>query len=577
MPVIVDPQAERVFRSLESLLRREDLRLLTEENRVELLTDWEDIDERERRLDDRLFIGLVGGTGVGKSTFINALAGREISSSSDRRPTTDRITVYSHESLELPDEFPTSDLSEPRVHHTEEALERVVLLDFPDFDSVEAKHRDILFRFLPHLDVVFVLSDDVKYADRCLFDLLSELPHDSRNIYYVLNKIDALRTRYASQSETIVEEMLEDWRGKLREHAGLDVESDRLYAISALEALNAGDGEARRAAGSFSVVLDLLSSYREEKWRREAKSLNLLGRKHANAVQVRSAVLSEENGALLPRLRECLDSWARELGESLDRLSDEALNEPQRRSLRAQSLGGSAERWPMPISLFFSTFARRARRRATRAAGVEDRFDRAGLVACIRRHYRATLDVFANLASAVSVELEGSHVSFEFSSDVDRGSSERSDEWAEEIAQRLAGSLEDVAAAPPSISRLSVHGPAALLVVVALGGRFIAGYSETAADEGFFAHVGGGFGRSLTPTVLVSVAAAAIVAYGLVAYGQWSKRGVELDEAVARLLGEVRETVESRVRGGLEQFTEFVAALDREWEEVEGLFEGFEA
>jgi len=44
--------------------------------------------ERARFPGDAYVLALVGGTGVGKSTLLNALAGEEISTASARRPTT---------------------------------------------------------------------------------------------------------------------------------------------------------------------------------------------------------------------------------------------------------------------------------------------------------------------------------------------------------------------------------------------------------------------------------------------------------------------------------------------------------
>ena len=43
-----------------------------------------------------LTIGLLGGTGVGKSTLMNALAGSEVASTSHRRPHTDQVLLYRH-------------------------------------------------------------------------------------------------------------------------------------------------------------------------------------------------------------------------------------------------------------------------------------------------------------------------------------------------------------------------------------------------------------------------------------------------------------------------------------------------
>ena len=90
---------------------------LDDASRKRLLAVWEGVRVAERDLDDVLVIGLVGGTGVGKSTLINALAGDAISTSSDRRPTTDRVIVYRHERTLLPSLLPHTDIAEPQRLH----------------------------------------------------------------------------------------------------------------------------------------------------------------------------------------------------------------------------------------------------------------------------------------------------------------------------------------------------------------------------------------------------------------------------------------------------------------------------
>ena len=82
-------------------------------------------------------VAILGTFSAGKSTFINALAGQEVSRSSDRRPTTDRVIVYRHVKTEISGDVPTVDFAQPEVLHDNRALEKVVLLDFPDFDSAE--------------------------------------------------------------------------------------------------------------------------------------------------------------------------------------------------------------------------------------------------------------------------------------------------------------------------------------------------------------------------------------------------------------------------------------------------------
>jgi predicted GTPase len=50
--------------------------------------------ERLRLAGDAYVVALVGGTGVGKSSLLNALAGEEITAASPRRPTTDHAVAW---------------------------------------------------------------------------------------------------------------------------------------------------------------------------------------------------------------------------------------------------------------------------------------------------------------------------------------------------------------------------------------------------------------------------------------------------------------------------------------------------
>ena len=59
-------------------LENKDAKLLAADKRQQLLKTWRDVTQQEETLDDAILIGLVGGTGVGKSTFINGYVGERI-------------------------------------------------------------------------------------------------------------------------------------------------------------------------------------------------------------------------------------------------------------------------------------------------------------------------------------------------------------------------------------------------------------------------------------------------------------------------------------------------------------------
>jgi energy-coupling factor transporter ATP-binding protein EcfA2 len=335
--------------ALGSLLARPVFRAIRGPERDRLLGSWQELAARERALDDRLFLGIVGGTGVGKSTLINAIAGAVVSRAGDRRPTTDRVVVYRHARCPLPADLPGQDLSLPEAIHQEEGLERLVIFDFPDFDSVEADHAAILGRFLPRLDLLLVVVDDEKYADLRLFEVLRAVPQAEPNLHFVLNKLDRLLERYRGRWPLVAKEIAEDFSRKLEGYTGLKSRPERMSALSARVALERrtgngppdGDGAAE---GDFRAVLELLESYRAEKRRRAAKEANL---EVLKGDLVREAAEIGLDGALEARAAAARRSIAErrtELEALLAALPARVLGSRERRALQSQALERAGRR-----------------------------------------------------------------------------------------------------------------------------------------------------------------------------------------------------------------------------------------
>jgi uncharacterized membrane protein (DUF485 family) len=143
-------------------------------------------------------LALVGGTGVGKSSLLNAIAGSSVSDASVRRPTTAHPLAWVPRSgrgdlagllgwLGVPDR----DVRD----HGGDALGDVAILDLPDLDSVEGTHRERVEAILPRVDAVVWVTDPEKYHDAILHDdfLADWLPRLDRQLV-VLNKSDRLST-----------------------------------------------------------------------------------------------------------------------------------------------------------------------------------------------------------------------------------------------------------------------------------------------------------------------------------------------------------------------------------------------
>jgi hypothetical protein len=120
---------------------------------------------------DVYVLALVGGTGVGKSSLLNALAGSPVSRASVRRPTTDRTVGWvpreGRSALDgLLEWLAVADVCE----HDDPALTGVAILDLPDMDSVEPAHRERVEELLPRVDAVAWVTDPEKYHDAVLHD-----------------------------------------------------------------------------------------------------------------------------------------------------------------------------------------------------------------------------------------------------------------------------------------------------------------------------------------------------------------------------------------------------------------------
>ena len=137
-----------------------------------------------------LIIGILGGTGVGKSTIINVLAGSEISKTSHRRPITDRVIVY-HYKDNRP-ELKNLDQDMIWISHDNDDIKHVIVCDLPDYDSLMSIHRHRVETFSQELDLLIWVTSPEKYGDGAMFKLIDIMNKSINNFCFVLNKIDQL-------------------------------------------------------------------------------------------------------------------------------------------------------------------------------------------------------------------------------------------------------------------------------------------------------------------------------------------------------------------------------------------------
>lgn len=141
-------------------------------------------------LGESVVVALVGGTGSGKSSLLNALAGEEVSEPGARRPTTARPIAWIPSNPEPGLTRLLDDLEiERRVGQDRHPW--LAVLDLPDTDSVVVDHRLAVERLLPLVDAVIWVLDPEKYQDARLHrDFIRPLAAHSERFVFALNQID---------------------------------------------------------------------------------------------------------------------------------------------------------------------------------------------------------------------------------------------------------------------------------------------------------------------------------------------------------------------------------------------------
>lgn len=151
--------------------------------------------ERRALSAEHTVVGFFGATGSGKTSLFNAVVGEDLGASSPRRPTTSSpLAAVWHPagSEELLDWLGVED-RRPRPGDFAPKAGPLILLDLPDFDSVDLSNREIATRLAGQVDVLVWVSDPEKYADSVIHNDFIR-PHASHAAVTlaVLNKTDAL-------------------------------------------------------------------------------------------------------------------------------------------------------------------------------------------------------------------------------------------------------------------------------------------------------------------------------------------------------------------------------------------------
>ena len=173
--------------------------------------------ERMRMSASHTVVALAGGTGSGKSSLFNALAGANFSPAGVMRPT----TKHSHACVwGMEGAAPLLDwLSVQRRHRYarasaldegEASLTGLLLLDLPDHDSVVTGSAAMVDRLVKLVDMLVWVLDPLKYADAAVHRrYLVPLAGHAAVTMVVLNQVDTLSPDQAADCEADLRRLLD--------------------------------------------------------------------------------------------------------------------------------------------------------------------------------------------------------------------------------------------------------------------------------------------------------------------------------------------------------------------------------
>jgi hypothetical protein len=139
---------------------------------------------------------LVGGTGTGKSTIFNSIAGKSLSKVDGCRPCTTEALVYVNEKyfddmIHCPCLEGQETSRVKVISHSDHTFVEMVMVDSPDFDSVEQSNLSVFESIFVISDIVVFVTSQEKYADLAGREIQDRVLSWGKRSILVINKCDS--------------------------------------------------------------------------------------------------------------------------------------------------------------------------------------------------------------------------------------------------------------------------------------------------------------------------------------------------------------------------------------------------